>query len=564
METVIGGKLAADAIIDHGIEYVFTISGGHITPIYQYLEGSNVILFDTRHEQAACFMAEAMGRLTKKPGVALVTAGPGFTNALSAIANARLANSPMILISGCVGIESCEKLDLQDMRQLPVIEPMVKKAFVCQKPERIPEFFDLAYRTATTGRPGPVYLELPVDVLNTPVSMDRVKKIKTLTISRPADIEKAPKLLEMILASERPLIIAGSGAWYSGAEVELKAFAEMTGIPVMTINSGRGVLPDTHELCFEGALAIRPGASFVANATSDLVILLGSRISLFYLFGDVFPAAAKLVHVDIEAEEIGRNRSVDLGIVSDIKAFLDACIKVIDYKAVAPGMVKKFKPWIDSLKAADAAGKAVAKENWESPNVPIHPLRLMKEVNDFMDKDDDIVVADGGDTQVWMGMTRTMKKSGHYLDSGLYGCLGVGIPYANVAKLLNPDKRVLLVIGDGSVGFNFMEFETAIRKCIPTVVVINNDLGWGMIRHSQQLRMGHAVECGTEIGSIGYQKMVEAIGGLGILVEKPEDIRPALEKAFASGKTCCINVMTDPAPISPGSIALANMGAYKA
>jgi acetolactate synthase-1/2/3 large subunit len=564
METVIGGKLAADALIDLGIEYIFTISGGHITPIYQYLEGSNVKLFDTRHEQAACFMAEAMGRLTKKPGIAMVTAGPGFTNTLSAMANAKLANSPMVLISGCVGIESCEKLDLQDMRQFPVIEPIVKRAFLCQKAERIPEFIDMAYRTAITGRPGPVYLELPVDVLNTPVSMDRVKKTSTLPVSRPVDTENIPKFLDMIMASERPLIIAGSGAWYSGAEDELKAFVEKTGIPAMTVNAGRGVLPDTHELCFEGSLAIRPGAAFMANASADLVILLGSRISLYYLFGDVFPATAKMVHVDIEAEEIGRNRSIDLGIVGDVKAFLGACIKVIESKAFAPGMQKKFKPWVETLKEADIAGKAGMKENWESAGVPIHPVRLMKELNDIMNKEDDIIITDGGDTQVWMGMTRTAKKGGHYMDSGLYGCLGVGIPYANAAKLLNPDKRVLLVIGDGSVGFNFMEFETAIRKCLPTVVVINNDLGWGMIRHSQQLRMGHSIACGTEIGPVEYQKMVEAIGGLGILVEKIEDVRPAIEKAFASGKTCCINVMTDPAPISPGSVALANMGAYKA
>jgi len=390
--------------------------------------------------------------------------------------------------------------------------------------------------------------------------MDRVKKSKTLPLSRPADLDNIPKFMEMIKAAERPIIIAGSGAWYSGADDELRAFAEMTGVPVMTINSGRGVLPDTHELCFEGALAIRPGASFVANATSDLVIILGSRISLYYLFGDVFPAAAKIVHVDIEAEEIGRNRTVDLGIVSDIKAFLSECLK----SGNAPGLKDKFKPWVNTLKDAEIAGKAGAKENWESSNIPIHPLRLMKEINDFMNREDDIVVADGGDTQVWMGMTRTIKKSGHYMDSGLYGCLGVGIPYANAAKLLNPDKRVLVVIGDGSVGFNFMEFETAIRKCLPTVVVINNDLGWGMIRHSQQLRMGHNICEGTELGSIAYHKMVEALGGKGILVEKPEDIAAALKEAFDSGKTCCINVMTDPAPISPGSIALANMGAYKA
>ncbi|MBI5607176.1 MAG: thiamine pyrophosphate-binding protein, partial [Deltaproteobacteria bacterium] len=162
------------------------------------------------------------------------------------------------------------------------------------------------------------------------------------------------------------------------------------------------------------------------------------------------------------------------------------------------------------------------------------------------------------------GMTRTIRQSGHYLDSGLYGCLGVGLPYANAAKFLHPRKRVCLITGDGSVGFNFMEFETAIRKNLPIVVVISNDLGWGMIRHSQELKIGHAIPIGTYIGRVDYHKMVEALGGKGMLVEKPEDIRPALEEAFASGQTTCINVLTDPTTISPGSVALANLGGYKA
>jgi acetolactate synthase-1/2/3 large subunit len=174
------------------------------------------------------------------------------------------------------------------------------------------------------------------------------------------------------------------------------------------------------------------------------------------------------------------------------------------------------------------------------------------------------VVADGGDTTTWMGMTRTVRRPGHYLDYGIFGCLAVGLPFANAAKLLYPEKRVCLLTGDGSVGFNFMEFETSIRKNLPFVTVINNDLGWGMIRHSQELKIGRAIPAGTYIGRVDYHKMVAALGGLGLYAEKPEDIRPALEEAFASGKTACINVMTDPTVISPGSIALANLGAYKA
>jgi len=564
MASIQGGQLAAEALIQKGVKYIFTLSGGHITPIYQHLEDSPITLVDTRHEQAAVFMAEAWGRMTRKPGIAMVTAGPGFTNALSAVANARFSNAPMVLISGCVGIESIEKLDLQDMYQAPVIEPMVKRALICHKPERIPEFLDLAYRTAISGRPGPVYLEYPVDVLNAFTDTEQVRYMGTGIPSRPVDYANAPRLMEMIRAAKQPVVIAGSGTWYSDAAKDLVEFIEKTGMPAFTSAAGRGTLPDTHPLCFESSLAIRPGAAMFANMSADLVIFLGTRIGLYYIFGELFNKDAKLVQVDIEPEEIGRNRSIDLPIFSDIGGFLKACNQVIDEQGISEKLQRGFQEWIEALKKAEVDGKAEAAPNWESDNVPIHPLRLAKEVNDFMNREDDIVVADGGDTAIWTGMTRTVRKAGTYQDSGLFGCLGVGLPYANTAKLLNPNSRVCLMIGDGSVGFNFMEFENAIRKQLPIVVVISNDLGWGMIRHSQELRLGHAIEAGTWIGKVDYHKLVEALGGKGIFVERPEQIRPALEEAFASGKTTCINVMTDPTTESPGSVALANLGSYKA
>ncbi|MDT8272527.1 MAG: thiamine pyrophosphate-binding protein [Desulfomonilia bacterium] len=565
MDQATGGKLAAEALIDRGVEYVFTISGGHITPIYQHLETSPVQLFDTRHEQAAVFMAEAYGRMKRTPGIAMVTAGPGFTNALSGIANARLAHSPLVLISGSVGLESVEKLDLQDMRQAPVIEPMVKKAFVCHNPERIPEFFDLAYRHAISGRPGPVYLELPVDVLNAPANPAKVRKLSTSCCgSCPVDLDGARRILEMILQARKPLVIGGSGAWYSDAGEELVRFVENTGIPALTSSLGRGTIPDTHPLCFESSLAIRPGAALLANTGADLVIFLGSRMNLFYIFGDVFSPEAKLVQVDIEPEEIGRNRCIDLAIMSDVKALLNECNRLIEAQGSAENMRAAFSDWVAELRKADREAKEQTSPLWRSEAIPIHAIRVAHEINSFLNRDDDIVVADGGDAQVWMGMTRTIRRPGHYLDSNLYGCLGVGLPYANAAKLIHPGKRVCLFSGDGSIGFNFMEFETALRKDIPIVVVISNDLGWGMIRHSQQLKIGHSIKTGTEIGYVPYHKLVAALGGVGLEVRTPGDIRPALEEAFSSGKTACINVLTDPDTISPGSIALANLGSYKA
>lgn len=559
MADIIGGKLVADALIERGVQYVFSLSGGHITPIYQFLENSQITIFDTRHEQAAVFMAEAWTRLTRKPAVAMVTAGPGFTNALSGIANARLSNAPIVLIAGCVGTDAVERLDLQDMNQLPVIAPMVKKALVCQIPERIPEFIDMAFRTAMAGRPGPVYLELPCNILNATVNLNQVRKPHTTVCSRPVDRKNTKKVLELLKEAERPIIIGGSGVWYGQAERELVELVEKTGIPAFTAQAGRGTIPDTHPLCFGSSLAIRPGAAMATLMTTDLVLFLGDRLGLFYIFGDIFPSSAKFVHVDIEAEEIGRNRTVDLGIVSDVKAFL------CELNGLLQGaeMAARFQPWLEKVRQAHREGLETAKAMWESDCIPMHPMRLAREIDEFMNQNGDIVVADGGDTATWMGMTRTIRQGGTYLDYGIFGCLGVGLPYANAAKLKFPERRVLAITGDGSIGFNFMEFHTAIRWGLPIVVVISNDQSWGMIAHSQQLRLGHSIARGTDLGWVDYHRLVADMGGFGLCVERPQDVKPALEEAFASGKTACINVKVDPHVISPGSVALANLGGYK-
>jgi acetolactate synthase-1/2/3 large subunit len=560
MGMISGGQLAVEALLEKGVTKVFSLSGGHINPLYEAAEGSALEIFTTRHEQASVFMAEAWGMLTRKPGVALVTAGPGFSNSISAIANAQMANTPLLLISGVVGLKANEKLDLQDMRQLPVIEPLVKKTLRCQKTERIAEFIDMAYRTAASGRPGPVYLELPIDVWAAKVDESSVKRVNTVTESRAVDLEKAEELLKMLGAVEKPVFIAGSGAYYSGAEKEMVEFIEKSGAPGFTSSMGRGVIPDTHALCFEAASSIRPGAASDALTGADLIVLLGNRISLYYAYGDMLNPKAKLVQVDIQPEEIGRNRTIHLGINSDIKALLAALNRMIAAKGNSSALRQRFAPWVEFLKVKEKEKKSFGALVWESKATPAHHMRICAEVNRFMGREDDLVISDGGDTRVWMSMTRTARRSGHYLDAGLFGCLGCGLPYAHAAKLLYPQKRVCLITGDGSIGFNFMEFETAIRKKLPVVTVICNDQQWGMIRHSQEVKLGRYIKEGTEIGMVNYHKAVEALGGKGMLVENPDDIRPALEQAFSANVPVCINVMTDPKPISPGSIALAMIG----
>ena len=411
MTTITGAQVVAEALIEREIPHIFSLSGGHITPIYQYLEGSDVKIFDTRHEQAALFMAEAYGKMTRKPGVAMVTAGPGFTNALTGVASAHFSNTPLVLIAGCVGLDNREKLDLQDMPQAAVIEPMVKKALVCPKAERAQEYLDMAFRIAASGRPGPVYLEYPVDVLNTPIDPATVRNTQTLPQAHPADPACAQELIQMLLAAEKPVVIAGTGAWQSQAEEEIKSFVEAAGLPIFTSLSGRGILPDNHPLCFEGAIAIRPGAGFAAFIETDLVVILGTRVSLYYLFGDIFNPAAKIAQVDIQAEEIGRNRTVDLPIVGDVKGLVSQCNQLIQQDNLGQTLTDRFSPWIDTLNQAHADGKALSENDWASDNVPIHPLRLAREVDQFMDRDDDLVVADGGDTTTWMGIKQTRIKA---------------------------------------------------------------------------------------------------------------------------------------------------------
>jgi acetolactate synthase-1/2/3 large subunit len=552
-----GGELVVRALEQKGVEYIFTLSGGHIAPIYQHLLKSDIKLFDTRHEQAAVFMADAYARLTGKVGVALVTAGPGFTNAVTGIANARMAGSPILVLSGRIGLRMDERLDLQEIEQRNVVAPITKWAKTATNVNRIPELVDVAFKTALATSPGPTFLEFPVDVLTASCPADGVKFLDSpmplRSMGDPAAIEQAASF---IAQAKHPIIIAGSGVRFSGSVAPVKELVEETGIPLFTLSMGKGTLPEDHPLCFGSALLIRPGAAGAAVTGADVIVLLGTRINLFTMFGDVFPAGAKIIHVNTDPIEIGRNRRVDAAIVGD------ASFVAGQLKQALAGRIKKdaFAEWTAELRKQRDFSLDSVKDQLNSEAVPIHPQRLMKEVDEFMGKEG-IVVADGGDTSVWLGMTRKTYRHGDYLESGLFGCLGVGIPFALTAKLLSPKERVLLVTGDGSLGFNFMEINTAIRFKLPIVIVVSNDLGWGMIRHSQSLKFGPGVNIATELGTFPYHTMMEAMGGYGQLVEKPGDIRPALERAFKSGKVSLINVMTDPDVISPGSYALANIAA---
>jgi acetolactate synthase-1/2/3 large subunit len=539
MGDVTGGRLVVDALKREGVEYIFSLSGGHIDSIYQACLDVGIKVIDTRHEQAAAHMAEAWGRLTRKPGVCVVTAGPGFTDAITGVANAFMANSPMIFIAGRSGVSQTETLSLQELEQIDIIRPLVKWARVVYEAHRLDEFTAIAFRHALTGRPGPVFLEIPMDIIG--------RKVEEKEVIRPdgyrprcqpgASIDGLNEAMAMLRKAKKPVIIAGSGAYYADAGEELKTFCELTKVPVFTKFTGRGVLPDNDPYC--------PGSLISGMAIlpqSDLVLIFGARLDFMMLYGrpPIIPEMAELIQVDIEGSEIGRNRKVDLGLVGDVKEVLKGMIEL----AVAEPF--SHSEWLESVRpqANDSKQLMIQGLLASQKEEPIHPARLMKEINDFLE-DDAVVVADGGDTQVWTMFMRDVYQPGHFLSSGNFGCLGVGIPFGLAAKLRYPDKQVLVTMGDGSAGLNIMEFHTAVRFGLPIVMVIFNDCSWGMIRHGQKQAFGQERLVGCELGEVSYEKVVEALGGYGERVNRADEIRPALERAFASQKPACLNVYTD-------------------
>lgn len=558
-----GGDAAAKVLIDLGVEVVFTLTGGHLNHIHRTLENSSVRLVDVRHEQAATFMADAYARMTGKPGIAMLTAGPGFTNCISPLQQAATNCTPLLVIAGASGTDYRDKLDLQDAQQQAIAAPICKATFVCTETTRVAEYVEMAYRTTLAGRPGPVFLELPCNILGAAMPGGTCVYYKTQVDSRPVDRAGAAYTIELLKQAKNPIVVVGSGGGYSKAGEALLRFVEASGIPVFTCNMGRGLVSDTHPLCFGLAAPNRPLTAQKAYAEADVALILGHRVTMNDFFGAAYNRHGTLIQVDICGEELGRNRSIDVPVVSDVRAFLDEVLEIIGSQDLSETMISQYAPWVETLRVEKQRCLEETLPSMTSNSIPIHPQRLVYEIDQFMNHDDDVVVADGGDTLTWVHMGRTARKPYRILDHGLFWCIGGGIADVIAARLVYPHNRLMLVTGDGSFGFNFMEVTTALRKNMAFVIVVANDNSWGMIRHSQKLRFGHTLDSVTWLGYTAYEKIVEAAGGKGFAVERPEDIRPALEAAFASNTVACVNIKIDSEIISPASIALGQLGAYK-
>ncbi len=557
MAKVHGGWLVVRTLYELGVREIFSLSGGHINPIYDACVDFGIRIIDTHHEQAAAMAADAFGRVKRQPGVCLVTAGPGFTNAVTGIAGAYLSNSPCLLLSGKSGIEENDRLPLQDIDQQSVITPITKWARTIFDTKRIPEYISTAYKKAISGKPGPVYLGMPYEVLYESCNEEEIDRYNTIIPSYKVEAarEAIAQAVEMLKSARRPVAIAGSGAWYSGADKELIRILDKVKIPIFTLNFGRGIVSDDHPLCFGAASPSAPVAFKRITSEADLILLLGIRLSLYIGFGRTFNPEAKIIQVDIDPGEIGRNRPADLGIVGDVSKVLSQLSDYVEKHSIN----LNYKSWVDQAKAWREDEWKKVEEIRNSNKTPIHALRVIKEVEDVLGEDGMLAI-DGGDTQVWTDTTYRVTKPGHYVKGGHLGCMGVGVPFAIGTKVACPDKQVALISGDGAIGMNFMEFETAIRHKIPFVTVVCNDQSWGMTKHQLWITYGRErPTVGVDLPLIPFHEMVKVLGGYGELVTEPAQIHGALIRAFSSGVPALLNVTTDPEAISPATYALTQM-----
>ena len=548
MANISGGHLVAKYIKEvEKINTVFALSGGHIKSITDGLVKYGVRAIDVRHEQAGAMMATAWSIYTGQPGVCIVTAGPGFTNALTGVVNARFDNIPLVLIAGRHMVKDDLKGALQEMYQVEMIRPVVKWAATCYETKRIPEFLATAFAQAIEGRPGPVFLELPLDIVGVSVPEEAAPMPTRATpkFTIHPDDEDLKRAAEIINAAQKPLFLGGSGVTFSDCEVALKAFLEKTGIPFQLHNYGRGVVPDTHPLSLMDAGFT---GLMLALSQADVIIAAGIRFNWIFQSGQAISPQAKIVRIDIEPTEINRNRVAAAGLVGDVGSVLNQ---------LSPFVQKRdHSAWINTLRRAYLAFIDTELKLREKPSDPIHPIRLVEQIQKAMG-DNTLFVTDGGDTCYWaIAGFRATEKAGMVVGTGgLFGCLGTGIPFAIAAKLARPDKKVLLLNGDGSFGLNAMEFDTAVRHNIPFVCVVNNDCSWGMVKHDQELSLGKECLSCVSLPLIHYEKMVEGLGGYGEFVTKDEEIIPAIQRALKSGKPACVNVITDPTAVSPASLA---------
>ncbi|MCK1394428.1 thiamine pyrophosphate-binding protein [Bradyrhizobium sp. 1] len=532
--TATGGTILAKALQRSGIDTFFFIMGA---PMLQ-AEAEAIRLglrgIDVRHEQAGVMAAHAYARLRGKPAACMAASGPGTTNMVTGVAHAWADCVPVLVLGGSSPTDQSGKGVFQELDQVTMMEPCTKWAERVHQAARIPELVDRALRICVSGKPGPVYLDFPADVLTAPVDESKIvwpSPFNAFERPRPAvSSHDLSRISSAIASAKRPIIIFGGGALWADAGDVLTKFIDKTEIPFFTTPQARGLVPDDHPLCFLSARA-------TAFREADLVLVLGTRMN--YMSGHVSPPRfrpdVRVVRIDVDAQEIADSPNLEVGACADLKVALEQLLGVIKDRPNAAAI----KEWNDHLRSVNETKSAAQEKALSNPDTPIHPLRLCREVRDFLDRDA-VLVVDGQEILNFGRQAIPSYRPGHRLNSGTFGTMGVGMPFGVGAKVARPEAQVVVLHGDGSFGLNAMEFDTAVRHKLPLIVVVSLNGGWTGDPERERP--------GRELGYTRFDRMAEALGGHGEWVESPEEIRPALERAkaaVAAGKPALVNVVTD-------------------
>ncbi|MEV0277894.1 acetolactate synthase [Streptomyces sp. NPDC050610] len=520
-----GGRLAVAALRHAGVDTVFTLSGGHIFSLLHAAAEAGLRIVDVRHEQTAVFAAEAYAKLTRRPGVALLTAGPGVTNGISAMAGAWFNGSPLVVLGGRASQRRWGSGSLQELDHVPMVAPVTKAARTVTATDRIADEVRDALALAASPHRGPVFLDFPIDVLHRRAAATLTESPSPAAGSPdPDEIDKAAALLA---GAERPALVAGGDVWWGGAWTALRHCAEELRVPVFMNGQGRGCLPADHELAFARTRRSLTEADVVAVVGTPLDFRLS-----FGRFGD-----AQVVHIVDEPAQRATHVATAAAPAGDLTAILGAM-------AAWRGERRGHEEWIGRLRERERALRRAEEAQLGSDSDPIHPARVIGEVRAQLAKDA-VVVGDGGDFVSYAGKFLDSHLPGHWLDPGPYGCLGNGVGYAAAARLRHPGRQVALLLGDGAFGFSASDVDTLVRHRLPVAMIVGNNGIWGLEKHPMNDLYGSDVAADLRPGC-RYDQLVQALGGAGEVVERPADIAPALRRAFAAGVPYLVNVLTDP------------------
>jgi acetolactate synthase I/II/III large subunit len=536
-QTIHAGRLIARRLKAAGVEIVFTLSGGHLFSVYDGCRDEGIRLIDTRHEQTATFAAEGWSKVTRSPGVAALTAGPGVTNGMSAMAAAQQNQSPLVVLGGRAPASRWGMGSLQEIDHVPFVAPLARFAATASSADAAGRLVDEALRAAVTAPSGVAFVDFPMDHAFS-MSQDsdiaaRPGALTDLPTAPTPDGDALDRAATMLAAARRPVLMAGTNVWWGHAEAALLRLAEERQIPVLMNGMARGTVPADHPLAFSRARA-------KALGEADVALIVGVPMDFRLGFGGVFGSHTQLVVADRVKPEREHPRPVAAGLYGDLTSILTALAATGD---------TGHQDWIGELRTVETAARDLEKAELGDDRIPLHPMRVYAELAQLLDRDT-IVVIDAGDFGSYAGRVIDSYLPGCWLDSGPFGCLGSGPGYALAAKLARPDRQVVLLQGDGAFGFSGMEWDTLVRHGVPVVSVIGNNGIWGLEKHPMEALYGYSVVAELRPGT-RYDEVVRALGGHGELVSTPAELRPALERAFASGQPAVVNVLTDPTVAYP-------------